>query len=81
MSTVDLPGAQQSSFNTLTKNHETVKNMDSVGKMTVQMFYLKQLYNPDSELFSHLENVYRNIEDTNAEDGDAQDEKQRQQFG
>lgn len=43
----------------LSETASAVENMDSVGKMTVQTFYLRQLYNPDSELFAHLETVYK----------------------
>jgi hypothetical protein len=80
VSTVDLPGAQQTSFSVLAKNSESVQKMESVGKMTVQMFYLKQLYNPDSELFSHLETVYQNVEEEAQQSGFSDEEKQRQSY-
>jgi hypothetical protein len=75
VSAVDLPGAQQSSLGVLMKNNEAIQNMESVGKMTVQMFYLKQLYNPDSELFSHLETIYHDAEEGRSQDSISEEER------
>lgn len=44
--------------------------------MTVQMFYLQHLYNPDSELFAHLESIY-NDEDENVQADTTHDENLR----
>jgi hypothetical protein len=41
--------------------------------MNVQMFYLQHLYNPDSELFAHLESVYHE-EEENIQDESARSE-------
>jgi len=73
ISAVDLPAARETSYDVLSQNDETVQNMQPVGRMNVQMFYLQHLYNPDSELFAHLESVYHE-EEENIQDESARSE-------
>ena len=47
--------------------------------MSVQMFYLKHLYNPDSELFAHLESVYHD-EDESWQDESTLAEQERNTY-